>query len=72
MKKISDAGNYIKSGSINRISQRFFMGIFFTVLFSMSCFATPQKNMKVMSYNIHYGRGMDDKYDLELLIQSMG
>jgi endonuclease/exonuclease/phosphatase family metal-dependent hydrolase len=65
MKKISEVGNSIKSGIINRIGQRFFMCIFFTVLFSLSCFATPPKSLKVMSYNIHYGRGMDEKYDLE-------
>jgi len=65
MKKISEAGNFIKSGTINRISQRFLMCILFTVLFFMSGFATPPKSLKVMSYNIHYGRGMDEKYDLE-------
>jgi endonuclease/exonuclease/phosphatase family metal-dependent hydrolase len=41
------------------------MCAFFIVLFSLSCFSTPPKNLKVMSYNIHYGIVMDEKYDLE-------
>ena len=43
-----------------------FILLFFLLQFSNSCNVenTPQKTITVISYNIHYGIGMDGKYDL--------
>lgn len=65
MKNNSESENSVKSGINIRISQRSFIYIFLTILSFLPCIATPPQSLKVMSYNIHYGRGMDAKYDLE-------
>lgn len=65
MKKNLESGNSIMSGINIRISQRPFIFIFLTILSSLACSANPPHSLKVMSYNIHYGRGMDEKYNLE-------